>query len=247
MPNSASFDVLGTCFHFQPLIELIQQILTRNTNIQTTIDATTFFHSWFYAAQRDFTYTSLCGSYTPIASILQQTFRRALAIVDYPDPNTNITDEDIESLIMDIKRLPPRDGLKEIFDGLRDAGWDVYAVTNGGKQASLKYYELAGVALDDDHLLSCDDIKVAKPDPKVYQNANKWLESRGCEAHDKDGGRSRWFVAAHSWDLIAAKKEGFRTAWVAHEEHDPVTGVFGEFDVYAKDLRECLEKMKEAA
>ena len=54
MPRSASFDVLGTCFHFGPLIQLIDAVLRRQPN--HTIDATTLFHSWFYAAQRDFTY-----------------------------------------------------------------------------------------------------------------------------------------------------------------------------------------------
>ncbi|KAK5087116.1 hypothetical protein LTR05_004287 [Lithohypha guttulata] len=241
MPKSASFDVLGTCFHFQPLIDIIHEIISRNTSPKTTIDATTLFHSWFYAAQRDFTYVSICGSYTPIAQILKQTFRRACAIVDFPDPNKHITDKDLENIMTEIKRLPPRPGLKEIFDGLRDDGWDVYAVTNGGKESSLKYFELGGVQLDGDHLLSCDDIKVAKPDMKVYENAGSWLEGRGCEKSQ------RWFVAAHSWDLIAARKAGFRTAWVAHEERDPVREVFGDFDVVAKDLRECLEMMKKAA
>lgn len=199
----------------------------------------------------------MVGSYMPIAQILKHTFRRALAIVDYPDPEKHITDADIDALMTEIRRLPPRPGLKEIFDGLRDDGWDVYAVTNGGKEGSLKYFELANVELDADHLLSCDDLKIAKPDMKVYENANKWLEGRDCErtrlvksqtgqgTAEKEIGQ-RWFVAAHSWDLIAAKKSGFRTAWVAHEERDPVKPVFGEFDVYAKDLGECLEKMKQA-
>lgn len=242
MPKSACFDVLGTCFHFQPLIDVIKNILTRDSNIQTTIDAPTLFHSWFYAAQRDFTYTSMIGSYTPIAQILKHTFRRALAIVDFPNPDKHITDTDIDNLMTEIRRLPPRPGLKDIFDGLRSDGWDVYAVTNGGKEGSLKYFELANIQLDSDHLLSCDDLNVAKPDVRVYQNANDWLEKRGCEQTNG----ARWFVAAHSWDLIAARKQGFRTAWVAHEERDPVTEVFGEFDVYAKDLRECLEKMRKA-
>lgn len=239
MPKSASFDVLGTCFHFQPSISLIDKIIHRSQP-KTTIDAASLFASWFYAAQRDFTYLSMCGSYTPIAHVLRCTFRRALAIVDFPAPDANITEQDLDALMAEIKRLPPRDGLQACFDGLRDAGWDVYAVTNGAKAASLKYYELAGIRLDGDHLLSCDDIRVAKPDVRVYENAGAWLQSRGCESHE------RWFVAAHSWDLIAARKAGFRTAWVAHEEGDPCTELFGEFDVVARDLTECLEKMRAA-
>lgn len=240
MPFSASFDVLGTCFHFQPLINLIDQIIRRNPDIKTTIDATTLFHSWFYAGQRDFTYTSICGSYTPIASILRNTFRRSCGVNGFPDVQKNITDEDLDNISTELKRLPAREGLKECFDGLREAGWDVYAVTNGSKQASLKYYELANVSLDGDHLLSCDDLKVAKPDIKVYENANKWLQLRGCETG------ARWFVAAHSWDVLAARKAGFKTAWLAHEEVDPVTEVFGKFDIYAKDFKELLQKMKDA-
>lgn len=182
---------------------------------------------------------------------MKNTFRRALAIVDFPDPETNITESDIDNIVTELQRLPARPGLAECFTGLREAGFDVYAVTNGSKQASLKYYELANVDLDKDHLLSCDDIKAAKPDPKVYANANDWLESRGCEATAKNSNGEdvgqRWFIAAHSWDLIAARKAGFRTAWVAHEERDPVTSVFGEFDVYAKDLKECFEKIVAAS
>lgn len=237
MPKSASFDVLGTCFHFTPLITLIHRILHRSQP-NTTIDAPTLFASWFYAAQRDFTYLSISGSYTPIATILRSTFRRALAIVEFPDPAHNITEGDLDDIVAELKRLPPREGLSEIFKGLREEGWDVFAVTNGGKDASLKYFELAGVPLDAEHLLSCDDIKVAKPDVRVYENTAAHLEKRGCE---KD---QRWFVAAHSWDLIAARKAGFRTAWVAHEEGDPCTDLFGEFDVVAKDMKECLEKMR---
>ncbi|KAK1078765.1 hypothetical protein LTR33_006966, partial [Friedmanniomyces endolithicus] len=69
------------------------------------------------------------------------------------------------------------------------------------------------------------------------------LTSRGV---GKEGDGERWFVAAHAWDLIAARKAGFKTAWVAHEEYDPVTEVFGKFDVYGKDFEELLAKMKAA-
>ena len=80
--------------------------------------------------------------------------------------------------VEEMKRLVPREGLKKCFDGLREAGWDVYGVTNGGKETSLNYYKLAGIDLDAEHLLSCDELKIAKPDLRVYANTNKVLDQR---------------------------------------------------------------------
>ncbi|GIZ37457.1 hypothetical protein CKM354_000090200 [Cercospora kikuchii] len=240
MPKSACFDVLGTCFDFQPAIEEISlRLKSKSLPSSTTIDVKSLFFGWFFAAQRDFTYASLCGNYTPIAQVLKLTFKRACAVVDIP--LSAITDEDVEAVMAKVRELDARPGLKKCYDGLRDAGWDVYGVTNGGKEASLKYYELAGIELDKDHLLSCDEIKVAKPDERVYANANRWLTSRGL---GMEGDGERWFVAAHAWDLLAARKAGFKTAYLHFEEHDPVTGVFGEFDLYADNMEELLEKMK---
>ncbi|TKA32910.1 hypothetical protein B0A50_01136 [Salinomyces thailandicus] len=238
MPKSACFDVLGTCFDFNPAIETIADHLQPQLT-RLKLDPTTLFFSWFYAAQRDFTYTSVAGTYTPIAQILKHTFRRACAIVGIP--KDTIADDTVTAVMQAMLRLPPREGLKACFDGLREAGWDVYGVTNGGKETSLKYYKLADIELDTAHLLSCDDINVAKPDVKVYEVANEHLTSRGV---GKKGDGERWFVAAHAWDLLAARKAGFRTAWLGFEEHDPVTEVFGEFDLYAEGMRELLEKMR---
>ncbi|KAF2848732.1 HAD-like protein [Plenodomus tracheiphilus IPT5] len=239
MTKSASFDVIGTCFGFSVPITAISRRLGPSLAAHS-IDAKTLFFAWFYAAQRDFTYTSICGSYTPIAEILKSTFRRACRIVDIP--GDAVSDEDVSEIMIAFRSMQPREGLKECYDGLRAVGWDVYAVTNGSVQTSLDYYLKANVGLDRDHLLSCDDLKVAKPDRKVYENANRYLNSRGVSV---EGDGERWFVAAHSWDLIAARKAGFRTAWLGVEEREPVTEVFGEFDIYAKDMEELLKKMKE--
>ena len=237
MPKSACFDVLGTCFDFYTAIAAIETRLGPKLK-PCGVEPKTLFFSWFYAAQRDFTYTSIAGSYTPIAKILKLTFRRACAIVGLP--KEQVSDDDVGAVMAEMLKLPARPGLKECYDGLRGRGWDVYGVTNGGTQASLKYYQLANIDLDEDHLLSCDDIQVAKPDVKVYETAHRHLTSRGL---GNEGDGERWFVAAHAWDLIAARKAGFKTAYLMCEEHDPVTEVFGEFDLYAEDYPELLEKM----
>jgi len=239
MTKSGSFDVIGTCFAFSAPISTIQSRLGPKLTT-AAVDPKTLFFSWFYAAQRDFTYVSMSGSYVPIAQVLKSTFRRACAVVDLP--LDAITDEDVDEVMKAFKAMGPRDGLKKCFDGLREAGWDVYGVTNGGSETSLAYYHNAGIELDAEHLLSCDAIKIAKPDVRVYENADRHLTERGLAKADGE----RWFVAAHAWDLIAARKAGFKTAYLDFEEHDPCTDVFGEFDLYASSMEDLLIKLKES-
>ncbi|KXJ88730.1 HAD-like domain-containing protein [Microdochium bolleyi] len=246
MPPSACFDVIGTCFDFAGPIAAIHDRLGDKFPTAKR-DPTTLFFSWFYAAQRDFTYISLAGSYKPIAEVLRLTLRRACLIVAEGDGDAAqaVSDEDVQAIMTAFKSsMPPRGGLKECFDGLRDAGWDVYAVTNGGVETSLGYYRAANIDLDRAHLLSCDDLKVAKPDVKVYQRAQEHLDNQGHSRGGADGDQ-RWFVAAHAWDLIAARAAGFKTAYLDFEEHDPATELFGEFDLYAGSMVELLQKMKE--
>jgi 2-haloacid dehalogenase len=50
-------------------------------------------------------------------------------------------------------------------------------------------------------------------------------------------------VAAHAWDLLAARKAGFKTAYLRFEEWDGVEEVFGEFDIVADDMEDLLKKM----
>lgn len=240
-PKSISFDVIGTCTSFSHPIDVISTRLSSSLATHS-VDPKSLFFAWFYAAQRDFTYLSLCGSYTPIASVLKGTFRRACAVVDIPI--SDVSEGDVDAVVAAFRGMGPRDGLKACFEGLVEHGWDVYGVTNGGLETSLGYFANAGIHLDAEHLLSCDAIRVAKPDSRVYEQAHKHLTERGL---GQKGEGERWFVAAHAWDLVAARKAGFKTAYLDFEEHDPVTEIYGEFDVYAKSMEELLEKVKEVA
>lgn len=49
MPPTATFDVLGTCFHFTPAITRISEILARidPSTTQSPVTASAVFHSWF--------------------------------------------------------------------------------------------------------------------------------------------------------------------------------------------------------
>ena len=67
---SVCFDVIGTCFGFDAAIDAIASAFGPQL-AAAHVDAKTFFFSWFYAAQRDFTYASLADAYAPIATILR--------------------------------------------------------------------------------------------------------------------------------------------------------------------------------
>ena len=122
--KSVCFDVLGTCFGFEAAIEAIDSRLGPKLKA-INVDPKTLFFSWFYAAQRDFTYTSIVGDYTPIAQILKNTLKRACLIVDLPADQAP-TDDDVATVMKAVTSLQARPGLKACFDGLRDAGLDVY-------------------------------------------------------------------------------------------------------------------------
>ncbi len=75
MTKSVCFDVLGTCFGFDAAIEAIEERLGPRLKA-IGVDPKTLFFSWFYAAQRDFTYTTVVGQYVPIAQVLKHTLKR---------------------------------------------------------------------------------------------------------------------------------------------------------------------------
>ena len=214
------FDVIGTCFDFDTVIQGIQE-LGHSHDL-----AKALFFSWFYAAQRDFTYSSIAGTYHPIAKVLKATLPRAFKI-----QGLSISDDEATQIMKLFASMSGREGLKRCFDGLMK-DHDVYAVTNGGHETTLKYFSAAGITLQNDHVLSCDSLERAKPDLSVY------------EAASKTSNTEKWFVAAHAWDLQAARARGFKTAWISYEEVDPVSEIFGEFDVYADSMDDLLKKLK---
>lgn len=223
MTKSICFDVIGTCFSFDAIIEAIDQELSTILAPSNT-SAKALFFSWFYAGQRDFTYLSQSNSYKPIAVVLKSTFRRSLKILDITE---EVSDASLDKIMSAFAHPRPRDGLFDCIAGLEASHHQVIAVTNGSREATEGYFAPHPVLVK-----SCDEIKVAKPDDRVYQVAKEVCTGE------------KWFVAAHAWDLLPARNAGFKTAYVRYEEHDQCESLFGQFDLVCDDLRELLEKLR---
>lgn len=153
------------------------------------------------------------------------------------------------------KRLPPH--ISKV---------DVWAATNGslelGRASFLRALgDIDGSDLDSDSakehrsdqevkvgcgigLFSCDEISVAKPDPKVYAEILRRIKAQPIDpnASVKEY-QGIWFVASHTWDTAAAKRAGFKTAWVTYEEHYHCPSVFGTPDIVGRNMEEIAEKI----
>ena len=168
----------------------------------------------FHAAQRDFVYLSIISPPAPpIAQILKLTLPRSLAFALNMKPSLAESQmPDLTPVYETLSKLRPspglESGLKEL-KGLKTPA-KVVLVTNGSENTTRGYLEQAGVDDLVDAVLSCDEVGKSKPFPDVYDGAIRVCNRLEVTAWTRSAGDGiqRWFVAAHLWDLHAARKHG---------------------------------------
>ncbi|GAA5851629.1 hypothetical protein JCM9279_002521 [Rhodotorula babjevae] len=234
-PVPIAFDVLGTCFSFDGCRDALVDVFPTlsSAHAQSVVD------DWFHAAQRDFTYLSMNGAYTPIAQVLKATLPR-IYLMHGLSSSSPISSSLTDPVISRIPTLEARPGLGTASSLLLSHGCRLLAATNGGLETTRGLFARA---LGDDEAqrweyFSCDEDQAAKPAPSVYRDVWKRL---GVDEGDE--GRHGWFVTSHTWDLFAAKKAGFKTAFVTYEEHFTLPSLFGEPDIVASNLEDAAHQI----
>ena len=99
--------------------------------------------------------------------------------------------------------LAPVPLIEQAFSLLKGDGAQVLIITNGAKATTEGYVRKARLEQYVDGVQSCEDIGLAKPLGKVYAAAMDLCEEEGAAQGE------RWFVAAHMWDVCAARKAGY--------------------------------------
>ena len=113
----------------------------------------------------------------------------------------------------------------------------VGTLSNGGVRLLTDMARYAGLPWD--VILSSDLFRQYKPDPSVYQGAATLLDSAP---------ENIMLVAAHNYDLAAARSHGFRTAFLARPtEYGPRQSkdfmAESDWDLVAADLEELAAKL----
>ena len=152
----------------------------------------------------DVQYASItCPPPPPIAQILKSTLPRSIAYALQSTPSlTTSPTPDFTPVYQKLTALTPAQGLAQAFKLLSEKG-KVFIVTNGAQKTTEGYVSQAGLEEYVTAVKSCDEVGLGKPFGEVYEMANKTLDEFGTREQG-----ARWFVAAHFWDLHAARKAG---------------------------------------
>lgn len=192
------FDVVGTLVAYDRLFEALDERLGDKLKA-AGIKSRLLGACWVEASEREQTYLSLSGRYMPFFKVFGALFYRMLLYAGIERPREFCTDEDVEWLVGEWKKLTLRPGAKECVQKLRDAGFTVWCFTAGDVARVGGYFKLAGVDMPAENLLSCDTTRVAKPIPDAYKPLLEQLS--------KDG-KKPWFAAGHMWDVSTARTVG---------------------------------------
>jgi len=118
---------------------------------------------------------------------------------------TDLSDEQRKKLMSLYRVLPAFDDVKEGLTRLKEAGFRLFAFSNGAAEALEVLLNNAGIRDLFLGVVSVDDIKSFKPNPAVYGHFLRQSKSTGGSA---------WLISSNPFDVIGAISAGMKSAWV---------------------------------
>jgi 2-haloacid dehalogenase len=123
----------------------------------------------------------------------------------------DLQDADRAALIEAYRRLPPFPDALPAIRSLRGAGFKLAAFSNGVESSLRALLDHSGILPYLDAVISVDDLKTYKPNPRVY----RYLAERlGLPLENT------WLASSNGWDAIGAKAAGLRAAWIKRNPDD---------------------------
>jgi len=101
--------------------------------------------------------------------------------------------------------LPAFEDVKEGLTSSKEAGFRMFAFSNGSADAIEMLLTNAGIRDFFQGVVSVDEIKSFKPNPDVY---NHFMKRAGS------GGADTWMISSNPFDVIGAVSAGMRAAWI---------------------------------
>jgi 2-haloacid dehalogenase len=143
----------------------------------------------------------------------------------------SLSKEQKQALMDGYKTLPAFDDTANALAQLKDAGFKLYAFSNGTKEAVETLLANAGIRPFFDGIVSCDDLKSFKPNPAVYCH---FLRESGA-THNQ-----AWLISSNPFDVIGAISAGMLSVWVQRSQNT----IFDPWDVEPTAVIKSLKELK---
>lgn len=185
------FDAYGTLFDFASAATGCADVLGAKAVPLTALwRDKQLQYAWLRALQ---------GRYAPFWQVTGEALDYALETLDLPQ------DGDLRTRLLELYRvLGTFPEVPEMLRRLRGAGLVTAILSNGSPDMLDSAVESAGLGGHLDAVLSVDEVRTFKPDPRVYQLA---VDRLGLPAE------AIAFQSSNAWDAHAAAAFGMRVVW----------------------------------
>ncbi|MES2365999.1 MAG: haloacid dehalogenase type II [Pseudomonadota bacterium] len=116
-----------------------------------------------------------------------------------------LSHQDKETLMGVYKCLPAFDDVETGLALAKNAGFKLFAFSNGSAEAVETLLDHAGISNYFSDVVSTDEMKSYKPNPGVYSHFLRRAGASGADA---------WLISSNPFDVIGALSAGMRAAWI---------------------------------
>lgn len=190
--TTLAFDVYGTLIDTHGVVAALEELVGDQARV--------FSNTW-RDKQLEYSFRKgLMQNYETFAVCTSQAldYTCAFYVVD-------LNDAQKQELMAIYRVLPAFDDAKEGLARLKEAGFRLFAFSNGAAEALEVLLTNAGIRELFEGIVSVDDIKSFKPNPAVYSHFLRKSGATGGEA---------WLISSNPFDVIGAISAGMKAAWV---------------------------------
>jgi len=181
------------------------------------------------AKQLEYTFRrAAMGHYENFDTCTRQALKWVLASL-----HLHWTGEDITRVLQHYLQLEAYPDAASGLASLRQSGYALYAFSNGVQSSLRALLEHAGLATYLDGIVSVDEIKTFKPDPRVYHHLARRL---GLAPSDT------WLVSSNPFDVIGARAAGLKAAWIRRNDAQVFDPWGLQPDLIAHDLHDLARQ-----
>ncbi|KAI8967095.1 hypothetical protein BDF20DRAFT_840489 [Mycotypha africana] len=242
-----AFDLLGSLFTFNSVLEALQQVLLDNQHFHlTATEIKYFFKFWYATAWRDYIATSHGGKYRPLQQVLRATLTRSLLLffdddsrrLSYDHNSSSLlTKDEIETVMFSFKNLTVDPDAVEalaliiehnkrvedtLIEDQHSKTWEIWLLSAWGRQETLELLQSVGLEgyFKQENMVCCDTLRLSKPHPTVYSELMRTIVSRTKRIENI------YLIGSYAFDLAGAKNLSLRTIFLNKREKVYVSSMY---------------------